>query len=311
MSKTAFVFPGQGSQHPGMGRDLFDTQPAARQAFEELDAALDAPISRLCFEGTAEELALTANTQPAVLAHSVAAWRCLAERVAPPDVVAGHSLGEYSALVAAGVLAAGDAVRTVRARGRYMQEAVPVGAGAMAALLGGSREEVEALCEAVVESDEVLAPANDNSAGQVVIAGHAAAVHRAVEAAPERGFRRAVPLPVSAPFHCALMQPAADRLSQDLAGLRFHSFSRPVVSNVTARETEDAEEERRLLEEQVTAPVRWRESMDRLVEMGVTTFVEVGPGKVLAGLLKRAARGARVLSVGTAEELERATVELA
>lgn len=302
--KTAFVFPGQGSQHEGMGSDLAAAWPEAKAAFEEMDAALGEPISPTCFRGTAEELALTENTQPAILAHAVAAWRCLAGRGVTPDYLAGHSLGEYAALVAAGALSAGAAVRTVRVRGRYMQEAVPVGLGAMAAVIGLGREDVAALCGACREPGEVLSPANYNSPGQVVIAGHAAAVGRAIEAAPERGARRAIPLAVSAPFHCALMAPAAERLAPHLEQLTFSRFAAPVVANVDARENEDPERARRALLEQVTAPVLWEDSVIRLTELGVDTFVELGPGRVLSGLVKRTVRGVRILSAGRADEVE-------
>jgi [acyl-carrier-protein] S-malonyltransferase len=276
-----------------------------------MDAALDAPVSRLCFEGTAEELALTENTQPAILAHSVAALRALEARGCRPDFVAGHSLGEYSALVAAGVLRASDAVATVRRRGRYMQAAVPVGEGAMAAILGLDREAVAALCEAARGEGRVLEPANFNSAGQVVIAGHADAVDRAVELASEHGAKRALRLPVSAPFHCPLMAPAAERLAPDLDALEFAAFRCPIVANFDARENQDPAAARRALKAQVTAPVLWEDSVARLLELGVDTFVEVGPGRVLGGLVKRAARKATILAVGTAEDVEAAASKLA
>jgi [acyl-carrier-protein] S-malonyltransferase len=310
-SKIAFLFPGQGSQHPGMGLDLFENSPEARAAFEELDAALDSPISKLCFEGSDEELALTANTQPAILAHSVAAWRAVSAAGLKPDYVAGHSLGEYSALVAAGVLAAADAVLAVRRRGRYMQEAVPVGQGGMAAILGLDAEQVHALCEAARKGDEVLSPANFNSAGQVVIAGHAAAVDRAVAGASEAGARKAIPLTVSAPFHCAMMQPAADRLAPDLDALHFGAFDCPLISNVDARENEDSGAAREALKRQVTAPVLWEATVARLLELGVETFVELGPGKVLSGLVKRAARKAPLYQVATAGDVAKLAEALA
>lgn len=309
--QVAFVFPGQGSQKTGMGRDLFEADPVARAAFGELDAALDVPVSRLCFEGSAEDLALTENTQPAILACSVAAWRCLDARGIRPAYVAGHSLGEYSALVAAGVLDAGDAVRTVRRRGRYMQEAVPPGVGAMAALLGIEAGVVEEACRAASAPGETVAPANFNSPGQVVVAGHRAAVERAIEAAGRLGARRSVLLPVSAPFHCELMAPAAARLAADLAALAFGAFGVPLVANVTGREVSDPAVERELLERQVVAPVLWQQSVERLVELGTDTFVEVGPGSVLTGLVKRIARDARLFNVAGSEDLDRVVAELA
>ena len=307
----AFLFPGQGSQQPGMGRDLFEAFPESRAAFEEMDAALDSPISSLCFDGSAEDLALTENTQPAILAHSVAALRALDARGCRPDFVAGHSLGEYSALVGAGVLRASDAVATVRRRGRYMQEAVPVGEGAMAAILGLDRDQVAALCAAARGEGRVLEPANFNSAGQVVIAGHADAVGRAIELASEHGARKAIPLQVSAPFHCPLMAPAAERLAPDLDALEFGDFRCPLVANVDGRENTNPAAAREALKAQVTAPVLWEDSVARLLELGVETFVEVGPGRVLSGLVKRAARKATILAAGTAEEVEAAAAQLA
>ena len=310
MSTVAFLFPGQGSQQTGMGRDLHERFGEARAAFDEMDAALESPISQLCFEGSPEQLALTENTQPAILAHSVAAFRVLAARGLRPDFVAGHSLGEYSALVAAGVLPAARAVATVRKRGRYMQEAVPVGEGGMAAILGLDREAVTRLCEAACPEGRVLEPANFNSSGQVVIAGHADAVDRAVEMAGGLGARRAVKLTVSAPFHCSLMAPAAERLAPDLDGLEFSPFSCPIVSNVDAGKNDDPAVAREALKRQVTSPVLWEDTVGRLLELGVDTFVEVGPGRVLSGLVKRAARKARLLPAGTADEVEAALAEL-
>ena len=308
---VAFVFPGQGSQHQGMGRELHDALPECRAAFEEIDAALDARLSRTCFEGTAEELALTETTQPAILAASVAAWRALHARGVRPAFVAGHSLGEWSALVAAGVLRAGDAARTVRSRGRYMQEAVPAGVGAMAAIIGGSPASVQEACAAASRDGEIVSPANLNSPDQIVIAGHAAAVDRAIAEATARGARKGMKLKVSAPFHCALMEPAARRLQADLAALDFGAFGVPLVANVTALEVTDPEAERELLVRQVTSPVRWQESVQRLVAAGVDTFVEVGPGKVLAGLVRRIAPDARILNVATPAEVDQACAALA
>ncbi|MEM7244353.1 MAG: ACP S-malonyltransferase [Acidobacteriota bacterium] len=299
----AFVFPGQGSQSPGMGRDLRDRFELAAAAFDEADAALDSPISAACFEGSAEDLALTETTQPAILTCSIAAWRVLDGAGIRPSFVAGHSLGEWSALVATGSLGLGPAVATVRNRGRYMQEAVPVGEGAMAALLGLDREQVEAACLEQRQEGEILQPANFNSAGQVVVAGHAVAVDRLLEAGAG-GARRAVRLQVSAPFHCPLMQPAADRLAADLEALELGPMSCPLVANVDAEPRQDPEAERQALLAQVTAPVRWEDTVRTLVAAGVDTVVEVGPGKVLAGLVKKTDRSLKVLSAGDAASVE-------
>lgn len=307
---VAFLFPGQGSQHPGMGRELHDQLAECRAVFEEIDEALGMPLSRTCFEGTAEQLALTETTQPAILAVSVAAWRALETRGVRPSVVAGHSLGEWSALVAAGVLAAGTGARTVRNRGRYMQEAVPAGVGAMAAILGADAALVDEACRAASTDAEIVSPANYNGPGQIAVAGHAAAVDRAIAEAASRGARRSVKLPVSAPFHCALMAPAAERLRADLAAIELAPFRVPLVSNVTARDVEDPATERRLLVEQVTAPVRWQESIEHLVARGISTFVEVGPGKVLSGLVRRIAKDATLLNVGTPAEADAAASAL-
>ncbi|HVG30276.1 MAG TPA: ACP S-malonyltransferase [Pyrinomonadaceae bacterium] len=298
----AFIFPGQGSQYAGMGRALSEGYAAARGAFEEADDALGFPLSRLCFEGPAEDLQLTENTQPAILATSVAALRALeSEGFAPPDFVAGHSLGEYSALVAAGALSLSDAVRTVRARGRYMQEAVPVGAGAMAAILGADASTVEGACAEAAQG-QVCAPANLNSPKQIVIAGDAAAVDRALEILKSRGVRKAVRLNVSAPFHCALMLPARQRLAADLEKIEFKDLRVPLVSNVDAKLVRTGAEARDALVRQVSSPVRWGESVELLVRAeGVKMFVEVGPGKVLAGLLRQIAPEARAVNVEDAE----------
>ncbi|HZI17160.1 MAG TPA: ACP S-malonyltransferase [Pyrinomonadaceae bacterium] len=308
----AFIFPGQGSQAPGMGRELAEKYPAARAVFEEADEALGFALSRLCFDGPAEELQLTENTQPAILAASVAALRAVeAEGLPRPDFVAGHSLGEYSALVAAGALKLGDAVRAVRRRGRYMQEAVPVGEGAMAAVLGSDFGTVEAVCREAAAAGGVCSPANINSPDQIVVAGSAAAVERSLPLFLERGARRAVLLKVSAPFHCALMLPAQERLAADLEAIEFSDLSVPLVTNVDAAPTVEGARARESLVRQVSAPVRWRETVDLLIARGVETFVEVGPGKVLSGLVRQTARGARCLNVADAAALEAARAALA
>jgi [acyl-carrier-protein] S-malonyltransferase len=299
----AFLFPGQGSQYVGMGQALAEAHPESRAVFDEADSALGFPLSRLCFEGPEEELKLTANTQPAILATSIAAFRALAARGPRPDWVAGHSLGEYSALVAAGTLSLSDAVVAVRRRGRYMQEAVPVGQGAMAAILGLDLAAIEKAC-AEAAAGEVVAPANINSPGQVVIAGHAAAVERASALCKAAGAKRAVPLPVSAPFHCALMRPAQDRLEKDLSAIVFLDPDPPLVNNVDARPVRSAAECREGLVRQVSAPVRWQESVEQLLKAGVSTFVEVGPGSVLVGLVRKIAKEARVANVEDPEGLE-------
>jgi [acyl-carrier-protein] S-malonyltransferase len=305
----AFVFPGQGSQGAGMGRALAEAFDESRAVFQAADGALGFSLSRLCFDGPEDELKLTANTQPAILATSVAAWRALEARGLRPDWVAGHSLGEYSALVAAGSLGLEEALRTVRRRGEYMQEAVPVGAGAMAAILGGELRAIEAACRQAAEG-EVVAPANINSPGQVVIAGAASAVERAMKLCKAAGAKRALPLPVSAPFHCALMAPAQERLAQDLAALEIRDAAVPLVNNVEARPVRAASEIRAGLVRQVSAPVLWQQSVERLVREGVTAFVEVGPGNVLAGLVKKIAPGARVLGVADPAGVEAAVTAL-
>jgi [acyl-carrier-protein] S-malonyltransferase len=300
---VAFVFPGQGSQQVGMGRALASAFAESREVFAEADSALGMPLSRLCFEGPEAELQLTANTQPAILATSIAALRPLVARGVKPDWVAGHSLGEWTALVAAGSLPLADALVAVRRRGQYMQEAVPVGTGAMAAILGLELSAIEAACWEAAQG-EVVSPANVNSPGQVVIAGHAAAVERASALCKAKGAKRAVPLPVSAPFHCALMRPAQERLAPDLAALAFADPKPPLVNNVDAEVVRDGAACRAGLVRQVSGSVRWQATVERLVREGVTSFVEVGPGSVLSGLVRKIAKGVRVLSVDAPDSLE-------
>ena len=300
----AFIFPGQGSQFAGMGKDLADNFPTARQVFAEANEALGFDLTRLCFEGPEEALKLTANTQPAILTVSIAAWRTLqAETGLQPDFVAGHSLGEYSALVCAGALTFTDAVRTVRQRGTFMQEAVPVGTGAMAAMLGIERDELESICAEAAQG-EVVSAANYNSPGQIVIAGHAGAVTRAIEIAKGRGYRKAMLLPVSAPFHCTLMQPAAQRLEAVLAGVAAADPQVPVISNVEALPNRTGHRVKELLVAQVCAPVRWDESVQQLATLGVTQYLEIGPGKVLSGLVKRIVKEAVVANFESAASLD-------
>jgi len=303
MDKTAFLFPGQASQYAGMGRDLAEHFPESRAVFEEADAALEFPLSKLCFEGPEDALKLTENTQPAILTVSIAAFRALESRGVLPDFVAGHSLGEYSALVASGSLDFSAAVKLVRARGRYMQEAVPAGEGAMAAILGMSPADVGEVCRKAA-GNEVVSPANLNSPEQTVISGAAAAVKRAVEIASQSGAKRAVMLPVSAPFHCALMAPAQQRLELDLHAAAFGPLRFPLITNVDASEVTAGEEARSALVRQVTAPVRWLDSIREMLESGVTVFVEVGPGKVLTGLLRQIDRSVRGLNVEDSASLQ-------
>ncbi len=307
---TVFLFPGQGSQSVGMGKDLAAASPAAARVWAEADATLGLPLSRLCFEGPEADLALTANTQPAVLTASVAAATALAERGITPALAAGHSLGEYSALVAAGALAFADAVRLVRRRGEFMQEAVPVGTGAMAALLGMELAGAEEACAQAAQG-EVVGVANINSPGQIVIAGHRGAVERAVKLAAERGGKKSMLLPVSAPFHCALMKPAADRLAAALERVTVTPPRIPVVRNVDAGLTTTAEEVKPFLVRQVASPVRWTDCLARLAREGGDVWLEVGPGRVLAGLLKRTLDGARGHNVEDAASLDEAVAALA
>ncbi len=307
MGKVAFMFPGQASQYPGMGKELAEKFPAARAVFDEADKALGFSISKMCFEGTEDELKLTANTQPAILTCSVAVYRVAAEKGLQPDCVAGHSLGEYSALVAAGSLKFADAVQLVRKRGTYMQEAVPAGAGAMAAILGLSPAVVADACKRAAEG-EICAPANLNSPEQTVISGHAGAVKRAVEIASQLGAKRAVILPVSAPFHSALMMPAQEKLAGDLAKTEFRDLRFPLVTNVDADTITKGEEARDALVRQVSMPVRWEESVRLLIDEGVNTFVEVGPGRVLTGLLRKIERSVAALNIEDEKSLA-ATLE--
>lgn len=303
----AFVFPGQGAQFAGMGKELADNFSVAKETFAEANEALGYDIAGMCFNGPEEDLKLTANTQPAILTTSVAALRVLEQETdLRPALVAGHSLGEYSALVATGALSLADAVKTVHLRGTFMQEAVPVGTGAMAAVMGVEREELEALCAKACQG-EVVAPANFNSPGQIVIAGHAGAVDRAIELAKEAGAKRALLLPVSAPFHSSLMQPAAERLGSVLADIEVNPLKVPVVSNVEAAPYQDAQRVKALLVEQVCAAVRWDESIEAMKGLGVTRYVEVGPGKVLSGLIKRIDRGATLDNVSDLASLSKLT----
>ncbi|MFH1178096.1 MAG: ACP S-malonyltransferase [Acidobacteriota bacterium] len=304
MGKLAYVFPGQGSQFAGMGRDLAERYPEAREVFASADEALGEGLSRLCFEGPEATLKLTANTQPAILTVSLAAAAVLAAAGKRADGVAGHSLGEYSAIGAAGGLGICDLVRAVRRRGELMQAAVPVGHGAMAAVLGPTAEEVEGACREASSAAEVVVVANHNAPEQNVIAGHAGAVARAGELLMARGAKRVVALPVSAPFHSPLMRPSREGLAPVLAALPFASLSCPLYNNVDAVSVAAAGAVREGLIRQVDAPVRWVELVQRMVADGFDTFVEVGPGSVLCGLIRRIVRGATTIQAGTAEQLE-------
>jgi [acyl-carrier-protein] S-malonyltransferase len=300
--KTAFLFPGQGSQAVGMGKALAETYPAAQRVFEEADSVLGFSLSKLCFEGPEDELKLTQNTQPALLTVSTAALSVLREKGLEPDFVAGHSLGEYSALVAAGSLAFADALRLVRNRGKYMQEAVPVGIGAMAALLKLPEGRLEEVLTQAAQG-ETLTAANLNSPDQVVVAGHAGAVNRAIDLAKAAGAKRAILLPVSAPFHCPLMRPAQERLKTDLDATVFNDLRYPLINNWQAREIRTGADARQGLYEQVPNPVRWTSIICYLIDQGVTRFIEVGTGAVLTGLLRTIAPSASGLKFGEPKDL--------
>jgi len=301
--QTALLFPGQGSQRVGMGRDLAIEHPLAKQTYEEADEVLGFALSKLCWEGPEDDLTLTKHTQPAILTTSIAVFRVLRERGLQMDIVAGHSLGEWSALVAAGSLSLRDAVRLTHLRGQYMQEAVPVGQGTMAALIGLDLDKTRALCEQCSAPGEPVEPANLNGAGQIVISGHVNAIDRAIAASRPAGAKLAKKLPVSAPFHCSMMKPAAEQLAAAMTGLAIAAPSVPVVANVTAEPTQDPAQIQRLLIQQVTAPVRWEESIQAIAKLGVTKAYELGSGAVLKGLVKRIAPAIEVTTIGEPHEV--------
>lgn len=312
MGKTAFLFPGQGSQYVGMGADLYETEPSAKAVFDAADEAIGFSLSTLCFNGPEENLRLTANTQPAILTASIAVLRVLNEKCGiRPDFTAGHSLGEYSALVAADALAFEDAVQIVRARGQYMEEAVPAGQGAMAAIMGMERDTLDAVCQQVTADGHPVQLANLNSPGQIVISGSAEGVARASEAAKAAGAKRAIPLNVSGPFHSMLMKPAADKLETKLSDYTVNDAYVPVVANVGARPVRESDEIRSALIQQVAAPVLWEDTVRYLIEQGVDRFIEIGPGTVLTGLVKKVDRSVQTLSIQDAATLEKALAVLA
>jgi [acyl-carrier-protein] S-malonyltransferase len=301
--KTALLFPGQGSQRVGMGRDLAIEHPLAKQTYEEADDVLGFALSKLCWDGPEDDLTLTKHTQPAILTTSIAVFRVLRERGLQFDITAGHSLGEWTALVAAGAITLRDAVKLTHLRGTYMQDAVPVGQGAMAALIGLDLEKTRALCEQSSQPGEPVEIANLNGAGQIVISGHVNAVDRAIDKSRSAGAKLAKKLPVSAPFHCSLMKPAADQLEVAMVGLPIAAPSVPVVANVTAEPTQDPSQIQRLLIQQVTAPVRWEESIQLIAKLGVTKAYELGSGAVLKGLVKRIAPTIEVTTIGEPHEV--------
>ncbi|NGP62512.1 ACP S-malonyltransferase [Paenibacillus thiaminolyticus] len=304
MGKLAFVFPGQGSQEVGMGKDVYDAVPAAREAFESADRVLGFPLTEMIFEGPESDLKQTSNTQPALLATSWALYQALERHGIRPDYVAGHSLGEYGALVAAGVLRFEDAIAIVRQRGQFMEQAVPSGQGAMAAVLGAERERLGALCDDISAAGTPVEMANLNCPGQIVLSGSREGIDAAVERGKEAGAKRVIPLEVSGPFHSAMMKPAAERLGEALRAIEMQDARIPVIANVTARPVTEAEQIRGLLVEQVFSPVLWEDSVRYLIDQGVDTFVEIGAGKVLSGLIKKIDRSLRIVSINSLEAIE-------